>query len=112
MCGEIATERLVLRRRRPDAVVQVRERGEAEPAAILKIAQRQRERDGIGAAGDRDDDTSPLRDHAVPVDGAENPGRQAESAVADGCRRHTRERWKQKKELVPVQGLEPRTPRI
>ena len=53
-------------------MIQVRERHDGELAVLGELAQQQRQRDRVGAAGEPDEHTGPRRTQRVPADRAAN----------------------------------------
>ena len=68
--GKFAAELLVAHRRRPQLMIDVRERDDAEAAMLGELAQEEGQRDGIRAAREPDEDTAPRRTQRVSADRA------------------------------------------
>ena len=124
--GEVAAEARIARRfRAAKAVVEMRDGDELEGAGGGELREQMRERDGIGAAGHRGEDARAVREQSATPKGRQHArgksGHEEWCALARrafGARRRAWTLWTHgpmrpmRLKMVPVQGLEPRTPRI
>src|SRR5687767_5354223 len=70
MKGKFAAERFVATGRGPESVIQMRQADDREPAMFGEIDQEACQRDGIGPAGQTDEDPATGWQETVPADRA------------------------------------------